>query len=194
MTRLQRDMLVDVRPLLRSVRKIFTGPNALANFAEHAAAISASPSFTNAKIRPQRARELLLEEDARAIHNMIHARPSNQGDRIALMVLPAWLSPPTRINKTIIEHSTQVFSSISYSAQSSQADLLEDPARVTLVNNVNGIAGAVPMQRGTPSRMRLQDLSNLVHRKRTRPSFKRFVSNATCKFTGSHWVHTLIVW
>lgn len=67
MTSFQSSLHADIRLLLRSVRKSFTGPNSLADFAEHAATIIESHSTIQVKTRPPRTHTLLIEEKARKI-------------------------------------------------------------------------------------------------------------------------------
>eukprot|EP00171_Calliarthron_tuberculosum_P021901 IDg21901t1 len=67
MTKFQRGLLPSLRPLLRQVRRDFTGPNALAEFAEHAAAIHASQKATGARPPPNRvSKALAIEMDPRS--------------------------------------------------------------------------------------------------------------------------------
>lgn len=63
MIRLKRGLHADIRSMLRTVRKSFTGPNALSDFAEQAAAISATHETITATSRHIRERALLVEDD-----------------------------------------------------------------------------------------------------------------------------------
>eukprot|EP00171_Calliarthron_tuberculosum_P011647 IDg11647t1 len=58
----QRELYPDLRQLLRPFQKSFFGPNALADFAKHAAAISALYSALPVKPKPIRTKFLFVKE------------------------------------------------------------------------------------------------------------------------------------
>lgn len=102
MTRFQRGLLAHIRPLLRSVRKIFTGSNALADFSEHADAIRASHTAIKSKDKPILSRALLVEEDtAPAPRNT--AQQAYPTDAMAFRWLHYEFAPPSRTATPTVE-------------------------------------------------------------------------------------------
>lgn len=122
MTRFQRGLHADILPLLRTVRKNFTGPNALAEFAEHAAAISASHTVITESTRLPRTRALLVEEYLPVNSASQNRKQKAQLEPVLRAEHVANVSPPSRTATPTVEYSSDEFRSISISARSALVD------------------------------------------------------------------------
>lgn len=124
MTRFQRGLLPSLRPLLRQVRKDFFGPNAFAEFAEHAAALHTSQQAVVGRTRSHRpVRALAIEEEPRATKRELKAAIREFGDTtVALAEQGSTALPPSRTPTASVEYSESEAASISLSAHTAPPD------------------------------------------------------------------------
>lgn len=129
MTRLQRGLHANLRPLLRTARKSFSSAKGLTEFAEYAAAISQSHQAIQANAKTVQTRALMEEEVEQDNRPISLTRPNDVArfsDPIALAENALGLSPPYRTPTATMEYSSDASeaASISFSAGNAPPDPL----------------------------------------------------------------------